>query len=155
VKPHGSSLFVVSKATKDDLATLWPMVEALHEHEHLPPAGAEVKQALQVLLAEPSRGRVLLGRLAGKPVGYCVLSFGFSLEFHGMDAFIDELYVQAPLRGEGFGRALLAEAEAVCRTMAIQAIHLEVERGNEDAKRLYEGRGYKAHERFLMTKWLE
>jgi ribosomal protein S18 acetylase RimI-like enzyme len=52
------------------------------------------------------------------------------------DAFIDELYI-VPSPGNG-----------------VHAIHLEVDRGNDPALKLYRRTGYKDHDRLLMTKWL-
>jgi ribosomal protein S18 acetylase RimI-like enzyme len=38
--------------------------------------------------------------------------------------------------------------------MGIQAIHLEVDHGNDPALDLYRGSGYEDHDRYLMTKLL-
>ena len=38
--------------------------------------------------------------------------------------------------------------------MGVNAIHLEVDRGNDPACELYRRAGYQDHDRFLMTKWL-
>jgi ribosomal protein S18 acetylase RimI-like enzyme len=37
----------------------------------------------------------------------------------------------------------------------VNAIHLEVDRGNHPALELYRRIGYQDHDRFLMTKWLK
>jgi ribosomal protein S18 acetylase RimI-like enzyme len=89
-----------------------------------------------------------------KPVGYIVLTIGFSFEFHGHDAFIDELYVDAAYRRRGFGWQAVAFVEEKAREMGVNAVHLEVDRGNEPALELYRRMGYQDHARFLMTKWV-
>lgn len=137
-----------------DAAALLPMVRELQAHEHLPPPGKEVEAALRALLADDRPGCVLIAEMEGKPVGYAVLGFGYSLEFHGRDAFVDELFVRESARGNGIGSLLLDAAEMACRARGIKALHLESGHGNPRATRLYEGRGFKAHERHLMTKWL-
>ena len=38
--------------------------------------------------------------------------------------------------------------------MGINAIHLEVDDGNDPALELYRQTGYEDHDRFLMTKWV-
>jgi ribosomal protein S18 acetylase RimI-like enzyme len=88
-------------------------------------------------------------------VGYVVLAVGFSFEFRGHDAFIDELYIDAAYRRRGYGRRVLAFAEERAREMGVNAIHLEVDRGNDPALELYRRTGYQDHDRFLMTKWLK
>ena len=144
----------VRPATPADLAVLLPMVHELQIHERLPAPGKEVEKALRDLLADDRLGCVLLAEQGGRPVGYTVLGFGYSLEFHGRDAFVDELYVAEAARGSGIGNLLLDAAEMACRARGIKALHLESGHGNPRATGLYERRGFQAHERHLMTKWL-
>jgi GNAT superfamily N-acetyltransferase len=83
-----------------------------------------------------------------------VLTFGFSLEFHGRNALLDELYLREEFRGRGLGRASLVRAEEICRREGIRAVHLEVDRVNVRAQEVYRKAGYKDHDRYLLTKWL-
>jgi ribosomal protein S18 acetylase RimI-like enzyme len=39
--------------------------------------------------------------------------------------------------------------------MGVNAIHLEVDPGNDSALELYRRTGFVDHNRFLMTKWLK
>ena len=89
------------------------------------------------------------------PVGYLALTFGFSLEFHGRDAFIDELYIRPTHRGRGWGTRAIGHAETVALTAKVRAVHLEVGRGNAAAQAFYRKAGYADHDRYLMTKWIE
>lgn len=111
--------------------------------------------ALLGLLGDPSLGRVWLildGRTA---VGYIVLTFGYSLEFLGHDAFIDEFYLRETYRGRGWGReALQLVEEAACR-FDVRSFHLEVTRHNTSALAFYRKPGFADHEHFLMSKWIE
>jgi diamine N-acetyltransferase len=144
----------VRPATAADHALLLPMVRELQVHEHLPEPGPEVRAALDAVLRDDRLGCVLLAEDGARALGYTVLGFGYSLEFHGRDAFVDELYVRDEARGQGVGSLLLDAAEMACRARGIKALHLESGHGNPGATRLYERRGFKAHERHLMTKWL-
>lgn len=49
--------------------------------------------ALRDLIATPDLGAVWVAEVGGEAVGYLAVTWGFSLEYHGRDAFIDELYV--------------------------------------------------------------
>src|SRR5579871_3719003 len=62
------------------------------------------RKAMDKLLNDDSYGRVFIIQIDGKPIGYTVLTFGYSLEFHGRDAFIDELYISEPYRRQGIGK---------------------------------------------------
>jgi ribosomal protein S18 acetylase RimI-like enzyme len=106
-------------------------------------------------LSLPVFGRVWLLRETDLPVGYIVLTIGFSFEFRGHDAFIDELYIDAAYRRRGYGKQAVMFLEERAREMGVNAIHLEVDHGNDPAFELYRQIGYDDHDRFLMTKWLK
>lgn len=142
-------------ATPADVEPLLRLVEAFHSEDGYPFREEEARINLLRLLAEPQLGRLWVADEAGALAGYLVLAFGFSLEFRGRDAFIDELYVVPSLRGRGLGKQALALAEAACRELGVRALHLEVERDNEEGLGLYRKTGFVDHDRYLMTKWLD
>lgn len=111
--------------------------------------------ALLEFLREPSFGRTWLICDQNAPVGYIVLTFGYSLEYLGRDAFIDEFFLLPPYRGRGWGRAALDFVEDAARAVGVRAIHLEVVRANNRAKEVYLRSGYVDHEHRLMSKWIE
>jgi ribosomal protein S18 acetylase RimI-like enzyme len=111
--------------------------------------------ALGKLLAEEAFGCAWLIERDGRALGYIVLTFGYSLEFGGRDAFIDELYIQEAYRGCGVGTETLELAESAARSMGIAALHLEVDRDNRVASRFYRRSGFEDRARFrLMSKRL-
>ena len=137
-----------------DFDALLPMIRALCEQDGTPFDEARVRRALALGIADESLGRVWLIEWAGEPAGYLVLTFGFSLEFGGRDAFIDELYVRDEFRGRGLGRRAIELAERACRERGVGALHLEVERANTGAQELYRRSGFRDHDCYLMTKMM-
>jgi diamine N-acetyltransferase len=143
-------------ATKEDEANLLCMMRKLAEHEH----GAYyfdepvVRRVLREFLANLNLGRVWIFSEDAVPVGYIVLTMGYGFEYHGRDAFVDELYVEPQYRRRGIARQALQFVEEQAREMGVQAIHLEVDHGNDPALELYRGSGYQDHSRYLMTKRL-
>ncbi len=123
--------------------------------EHLPFDEAVARAAVQEILNNKSFGYIYLIVPDDKIVGYIVLTFGFSLEFHGRDALADELYIREPYRGKGIGTKTLEFVQDVCRQEGIHALHLEADRGNIHAQELYRKSGFKDHDRYLLTKWLD
>ena len=83
-----------------------------------------------------------------------MLTLGFSLEFHGRDAFVDEIYIRTTHRGKGIGGRALEFVEAACRPLGVRAIHLEVERNNAQAHTMYHKIGFEYQDSYLMTKCL-
>jgi GNAT superfamily N-acetyltransferase len=141
-------------ATPSDEEAIIELMREFYQVEHLSFVDEIARRGLRQLLESHVYGVVVLARGAGEAAGYLVLTFGFSLEFHGRDALVDELYVRERHRGAGLGSAMLAYVEKLCREERIHALHLEVDRGNDRARRLYERSGYRDHERYLLTKWM-
>jgi GNAT superfamily N-acetyltransferase len=75
-------------------------------------------------------GRGWLIALAGRPVGYLVLTLGFSVEAGGAEGCIDEFYLVPGVRGQGLGGRALELVEAEARRLAVRRLYLEVEHGN-------------------------
>ena len=110
--------------------------------------------ALANLLRDPSLGRVWLIEDGDAPVGYVVLAFGYSLEWLGRDAFVDEIYLREKYRGRGWGRKTLTFIEDAARSLRIRTLHLEVVRQNTSALELYRKLGFREHASTLMSKWI-
>jgi ribosomal protein S18 acetylase RimI-like enzyme len=143
------------RATRGDAEELLPMMRGLYEHDRLPFDEAAARDAPERLLADERLGGVWLVRSGAETLGYLVLTLGYSLEFRGRDAFLDELYLRPEARGRGAGRKALEFAEGVCRALGVRALHLEVERANTGAQALYRKYGFVDHDRYLMTKWVK
>ncbi|MBU0507236.1 GNAT family N-acetyltransferase [bacterium] len=141
-------------ATSADVPDLLSMMRELYEYDHSPFDEQEHRRALVDLLANANFGRLWLIQFNGETVGYVILAFGYSLEFRGRDAFVDELFVCEPFRGRGIGSEALRFVEMAARELGIKALHLEVTRANARAQEVYRKFGYQDHDRYLMTKWL-
>jgi len=59
-----------------------------------------------------------------------VLAFGFSFEYKGRDAFIDELFLKEAYRKKGIGGQTMRFVEQQAKELGVHAIHLEVEKSN-------------------------
>ncbi len=87
--------------------------------------------------------------------GYVALSFGFSIELGGRDAFLDEFFIRESVRGRGMGSQALMTLVPMLRDMGVKALHMEVDHDNPKAMKLYQRAGFKARsEYFLMTRTL-
>ena len=73
-------------------------------------------------------------------VGYAIVSKMFSQEAGGMTAWIEEIYIRPPYRGQGLGKAFFAYYEALHPEMT--RLRVEVDRENTEAIRLYEELGF-------------
>lgn len=141
-------------ASHGDLDILMQFVAEFYQldgHQFDPPT---MSQALTDLIAHEQYGRVWLIAQGDRPIGYVVLTFGYSLEYHGRDAIVDEIYLQEPFRGQGIGKQTFAFVEAACRQLGIHALHLEVMTANEAAYDFYRRLGYEGRPSHFLHKWL-
>jgi diamine N-acetyltransferase len=125
-----------------------------YEHDGLVYDDMPARQALRELLLTERFGRAWWIELDKKTIGYAVLTFGFSVEFHGRDAVLDEMYLLPDHQGKGHFTEVLALIEACCRELGVRALCLVVETKNTRAQRACQKAGFKPHDRTLMTKRL-
>lgn len=137
-----------------DTNSLIEMMRGLYAHDGTLFDEHSHRAALRQLLNDERGGRVWLIQSDDESAGYVVLTFGFSLEFKGRDAFIDELFLREQFRGRGLGQQAIDFAAEHCRAHGVRAIHLEVERSNARAQAAYRKAGFKDHDRYLLTKWI-
>lgn len=118
-----------------------------YEFDHL-----AARDAVETLIQDEKLGRLWVAGNDQNVEAYLAVTRGFSLEYQGADAFIDELYVASPCRGKGLGREALNVAMEYCRSTGIKALHLEAERHRKTALAIYRNAGFEDHDRYLMTK---
>jgi diamine N-acetyltransferase len=144
---------IFQPATRNDIDLLLQFNQALNEHDGTQADTAKIHAGLLGLLEHPEWGQIWLIMQEQQAIGYLVLTWGYSLEFGGRDAFIDELYLVPAARGRGLGQQILQFAAEQCRANGIQAVHLEVDADNHQAQNAYDRAGFvRRGNYFLMTK---
>ena len=123
------------------LDTAAHLIERQFEEHGIETSGEEVRLAVRGLLAEPSRGAVVIAR-DPEAVGIVVLAYIWALEHGGRVAWLDELFVVPERRNRGIGRALLQQALEVARDAGCRAVDLEVDAGHARAEELYQREGF-------------
>lgn len=146
-----------------DLDRLLTLVAACHA-ESGAEAGAEAglastdaarRAAIAPLLEGIPHGAAYLIGPARAPMGYVIVSFGWSLQFGGMDGFIDEIYLRPAVRGRGIASEILISLPKALASAGVKALHLEVARTNTRTSRLYTRAGFAPREHhMLMTRRL-
>ena len=133
----------IRQATEADREALIRLLRAqLVEHQIDTPA-AGIAAAVDGLLRDPNRGRLLVATVEGRPVGVAALSFVWPIEHGGRSAWLEELYVEPSHRNRGIGRALLGAACDTAAACGAVAVDLEVDAGHQRVARLYEAEGFR------------
>ena len=110
-------------------------------------------KALELLLANASLGQAWAFMIDGKIAGYMIMTLGYSIEFGGYTALLDELYVRKGMRRQGIGSAAIQVMLNKCDEMGIRAIDLEVEKSNAAAHDFYIKNGFRDGWRTQMRRW--
>jgi ribosomal protein S18 acetylase RimI-like enzyme len=142
-------------AKPDDLDRLSALVAACHAEMGIDLSDEARRAGLAPLLEGIPHGAAYLLGPARAPMGYIVVTFGWSVEFGGMDAIIDEVYLRRAVRGRGIATEALIALPKALAGAGIKALHLEVDRDDEKAQRLYARAGFRARDRYVfMTRRL-
>ena len=142
------------QASAGDVEAILTMMREYYTFDHLDFDESRARNALQTLIHDRSLGAAWLILTGDNLVGYLVLTFAHSLEFHGRFGLIDELYLRTSYRNQGLGKEALAFVQDFCISMGIKVLRLEVEQGNLHAQAVYRKFGFEAHDRYLMTRWV-
>ncbi len=105
-------------------------LEDAHAHDD-----ARVGRALGPLLEGDDVGQVWVLSVDGDLVGYCVLTWGYSLEAGGRECVLDEIYVRPSSRG--LGGVLLETSLDAARRAGVNVAFLETEAHNERVRAFY------------------
>ena len=140
---------VLTLATPEHLDRLLPLVTTFHEEAGIKLSDDARRAGVIPLLDGIPHGCAYLIGPPRAPIGYIVVTFGWSVEFGGLDAIIDELFVRPGVRGRGIAsEALIALPRALAQG-GLRAIHLEVDRDNTAAVKLYRRAGFAAREKYM------
>ena len=116
-------------AVESDADTLLEFMQAYYAFDGHGFDREKARVALTALLRDSSLGLAWLILDGDAAVGYIVLCFGYSLEWLGRDAFVDEFYLREEYRGRGWGRQAMAFLEESARAAGIRTLASRSRRG--------------------------
>jgi GNAT superfamily N-acetyltransferase len=141
-------------AVESDTDTLLDFMQAYYAFDGHGFDHEKARVALTTLLRDANLGAAWLILDSDRPVGYVVLCFGYSLEWLGRDAFVDEFFLREQYRGRGWGQKTMAFLEGAAQNFGVCALHLEVVEENAAALQLYTKLGFRQHRSTFLSKWI-
>lgn len=141
---------ILHLADAGDFDRLLPMIRAYHDAEGIEVGDDHRRDAVMPLLEGSPHGAVWFIGPKMSPVGYAVVSFGWSIELGGLDGFVDEIWVREKVRGRGMGSDAVSALQSALKSAGIKALHLEMAEGNP-AERIYRRAGFRRRDFALMT----
>ncbi|MFY9222291.1 MAG: GNAT family N-acetyltransferase [Blastocatellia bacterium] len=144
----------IRDATIKDINSIIVITEIYYKEDNYSFSSEKSAKTLDLLINNPTWGKVWIIEEKEEILGYFIVTLGFSLEYGGRDAFLDEIYFLPAARGKGLGKTCVELAIEWCKTQDVKAIHLEVEQKRVAAIKLYEKIGFTLHDRLLMTRYI-
>lgn len=133
-----------------DLVRVLDLVKQFHEAESIAFSEPQTRACVAALLGQSSFGRLWLITLNAQVIGYIAVCFGYSIEFGGRDAMIDEFFILPEFRHRGYGRLVLGLVTGELEQLGIRALHAEVESNNKRLTEFYRSAGIHARERYQL-----
>jgi ribosomal protein S18 acetylase RimI-like enzyme len=142
----------IRSATPSDIPALCALMRQYYAHDQLEFIESRATNALHTLLNE-ARGMAWLLSVDSVDIGYAVIVWSYSLEYGGIEAVLDELYLSPEARGSGLGRALMRHVAQAARTAGgAVVLRLETEHDNENARAFYAQLGFEPLDRVLLMQ---
>ncbi|MFN8207329.1 MAG: GNAT family N-acetyltransferase [Bacteroidales bacterium] len=142
-------------ATPDDIQLLLEMMEAFYSIDRYPFDSRLTGINLEEFIADESLGRIWMVEVDERNIGYFALTFGYSFEFKGRIALLDEIFLQKEYRNKGIGKKALEFIFKQAPGLQLKTILMEVEKHNAHAIHLYEKLGFRDHNRLILSKGVE
>lgn len=116
----------INLATGDDTDRVVGLMQRYHEEAGLPFDDAHRLAVAAPLLDGNPLGAIWLIGPARAPLGYVLISFGWSMAHGGMVAWLDEAFIRASVRGRGIGTEVLHAIVVNLRQAGLKAMHVHL-----------------------------
>ncbi|MBE0452311.1 GNAT family N-acetyltransferase [Roseovarius autotrophicus] len=133
-------------ARPDDLARLLAMVMAREAERGQAVDEAALGAALMPLLEGSPHGAAYLVGPPRAPIGYVLLSFGWSVASGGLVGRVEVLHIRRAVRGRGIGAEVLVSLPRALAGVGLRALDVAVARENTRARALFERRHFVARD---------
>jgi GNAT superfamily N-acetyltransferase len=99
-------------------------------------------EAFAAILTDERLGYVWIIQAERRDVGHLVLTLRYAMEYGGIIACLDDLYVKSGWRNKGLSSGALAEVRSFCERVGIRALTVEVGHDNGPAQTVYRRAGF-------------
>ena len=140
---------VIRRATLADADEVLALIERFCAIDGHAFDRGRITTALAPLLRDDVHGIVHVIDDGTRLTGYCVITWGWSLESGGIEALVDEIYVDE--RDQGHGRHLLHSALQAARDHGALVAFLETESANARVRTFYTRLGFRQDDSVWMS----
>lgn len=110
-----------------DFDAVGPLVASCHAEMGRASSPEYRARAIAPLLEGIPHGALYLIGPRTAPIGYVALAFGWSIEFGGLEARLDELYIRPRIRGRGIATETLVSLAERLAQAGVVVIHIRAD----------------------------
>ncbi|MFD0857793.1 GNAT family N-acetyltransferase [Roseovarius aquimarinus] len=137
-------------AKSGDMDRVLPLIAAFHAEAGITLDEAARRAAVEPLLDGSPHGAIYIAGPVRAPIGYAAISFGWSLEYGGLDGILDEIYIRPGVRGRGIGTEILSALPRALGGAGLRTLHLEVARGDDKTRAFYEKMHFEGRDGYIL-----
>ena len=130
------------RATTADIPLLVDLMSEFYAEAGYSLNPAHAGAAFAALVADERLGCVWIIQAEHQDVGHLVLTLRYAMEYGGLIACLDDLFVKRDWRNRGLGTKALFEARSFCENVGIRALTVEVGPDNAAAQAIYRRVGF-------------
>ena len=130
------------RASPDDVPLLVGLMAEFYAESGYDLDRARAAGAFAAILADERLGYVWIIQADQEDVGHIVLTLKYAMEYGGLVACLDDLYVRPDWRNKGLSTAALIDVRDFCERAGIRALTVEVGHKNLPAQTVYRRVGF-------------
>jgi GNAT superfamily N-acetyltransferase len=132
----------IDPITAEQFESLLPMISDYQRFYEVEEIDEDRNRAFFARFIDPSEDGILIGAWEeGRLLGYACLYWHHSSLSAKDTVLMNDLYVDAAVRGQGVGRALIEAAAEIARSRGAHALEWSTAPDNHTAQRLYDSTG--------------
>jgi GNAT superfamily N-acetyltransferase len=144
---------VIEPATQHDVPALVALLRALFAQEaEFQPDAALQRRGIEMILASPATGQILVAREHGSVIGMVNLLFTISTALGAPVCWLEDMVVHPGARGAGIGGRLIEHAITFAREQQYRRITLMTDGNNAPARAFYLRHGFMVSDMVAMRR---
>ena len=140
----------INLAGPDAIDRVLSLMERYHDEVGIASDEVTRKRAVEPLLTGTPHGAIWTIGPQRAPLGYVLVSFGWSVQLGGTEAWVKEIFIRSSVRGRGIGTEVLHSIAVNLSKHGITSLHVRMDRDNETLQKFFAKVGFDAHENLLV-----
>lgn len=100
-------MMTIRSAVREDVDLILSFIKELASYEKLEHKVVASLEDMEYWLFDQKKGEVVLCCVDGRPIGFALYFYTFSTWEGCAGLYIEDIFIQSPYRGKGYGKALI------------------------------------------------